>query len=85
VLWKNCTTKGAVIGGFLGLISAVVMTVLSDSVWVATLGNPKARSVPLHLAGPVLHDHRLRGYLDLLAARPQPELPSRNVPTSPPS
>ena len=41
VLWKDCTTKGAVIGGFLGLISSVVLTVLSPSVWEATLGNPK--------------------------------------------
>ena len=33
VLWKGCTTKGAVIGGFLGLISSVVLTVVSPSVW----------------------------------------------------
>jgi len=42
VLWKDCTTKGAVIGGFLGLLSAVVMTVLSKSVWVDVLGNKDA-------------------------------------------
>ncbi|MBX9834864.1 MAG: cation acetate symporter, partial [Burkholderiaceae bacterium] len=41
VLWKDCTTRGAVIGGFLGLISSVVLTVVSPSVWEATLGNPK--------------------------------------------
>ena len=41
VLWKDCTAKGAVIGGFLGLISSVVLTVVSPSVWEATLGNPK--------------------------------------------
>ncbi|MFT4179780.1 MAG: cation acetate symporter, partial [Thermomonas sp.] len=40
LLWKNCTTRGAVIGGFLGLISSVVLTVVSPSVWEATLGNP---------------------------------------------
>jgi len=40
VLWKNCTTRGAVIGGFLGLISSVALTVVSPSVWEATLGNP---------------------------------------------
>ncbi|MBP8648566.1 MAG: cation acetate symporter [Thermomonas sp.] len=40
LLWKDCTTRGAVIGGFLGLISSVVLTVLSPSVWEATLGNP---------------------------------------------
>jgi cation/acetate symporter len=41
VLWKDCTTKGAVLGGFLGLISSVALTVVSPSVWEATLGNPK--------------------------------------------
>ncbi|MBV8470407.1 MAG: cation acetate symporter [Burkholderiaceae bacterium] len=41
VLWKDCTTKGAVIGGFLGLISSVGLTIVSPSVWEATLHNPK--------------------------------------------
>ena len=41
VLWKNCTTKGAVTGGFVGLILAVVLTVGSASVWEAVLKNPK--------------------------------------------
>ncbi len=41
VLWKDCTTKGAVIGGFLGLISSVGLTIVSPAVWEATLGNPK--------------------------------------------
>lgn len=41
VLWKDCTTKGAVIGGFLGLISSVGLTIVSPSVWEATLGYPK--------------------------------------------
>jgi cation/acetate symporter len=40
VLWKDCTTKGAVIGGFLGLISSVALTIVSPSVWEVTLGNP---------------------------------------------
>ena len=42
VLWRNCTTRGACIGGFLGLISAFVLTVLSKSVWVDVLGYPAA-------------------------------------------
>ena len=40
VLWKGCTTRGAVIGGFMGLVSSVGLTVVSPSVWEATLGNP---------------------------------------------
>ena len=40
VLWKDCTTKGAVIGGFMGLFSSVGLTIVSPSVWEATLGNP---------------------------------------------
>jgi len=45
VLWKDCTTKGAVIGGFLGLISSVALTVVSPAVWEATLGNPKGSAL----------------------------------------
>ncbi len=41
VLWKNCTTKGAVAGGFVGLASAVVLTIGSASVWEAVMHNPK--------------------------------------------
>ncbi|MGE0097288.1 MAG: cation acetate symporter [Hydrogenophaga sp.] len=45
VLWKDCTTKGAVIGGFLGLVSSVGLTIVSPSVWEATLGNPKGSAL----------------------------------------
>ena len=45
VLWKDCTTKGAVIGGFLGLISSVGLTIVSPSVWEATLGYPKGSAL----------------------------------------
>ncbi|MFN3736994.1 cation acetate symporter [Hydrogenophaga sp.] len=45
VLWKDCTTKGAVIGGFLGLVSSVALTIVSPSVWEATLGNPKGSAL----------------------------------------
>ncbi|ALT77816.1 cation acetate symporter [Paucibacter sp. KCTC 42545] len=41
VLWKDCTTKGAVVGGFVGLVTSVGLTIVSPSVWEATLGNPK--------------------------------------------
>ncbi len=53
VLWKDCTTRGAVIGGFLGLVSAVVLTVLSPSVWEATLGHPKG-TAPFPYTSPAL-------------------------------
>ncbi|MDI6748547.1 MAG: cation acetate symporter [Rhodocyclaceae bacterium] len=40
VLWKDCTTRGAVVGGAVGLISATVLTIGSASVWEAVLHNP---------------------------------------------
>jgi cation/acetate symporter len=45
VLWKDCTTRGVVIGGFLGLISSVALTIVSPAVWEATLGNPKGSAL----------------------------------------
>ena len=45
VLWKDCTTRGATIGGFIGLITAVALTIVSPSVWEATLGNPKGSAL----------------------------------------
>ena len=45
VLWKDCTTRGAVIGGFMGLFSSVALTVVSPSVWEATLGYPKGSAL----------------------------------------
>jgi cation/acetate symporter len=38
MFWKGTTSLGALIGGLLGLISAVVMVVLSPAVWVKTFG-----------------------------------------------
>ena len=34
VLWKDCTTRGATIGGFIGLITALGLTIVSKAVWV---------------------------------------------------
>ena len=53
IFWKGLTTRGAMIGGFLGLISAVVGVILSPAVWEATLGNPKG-SAPIPLDNPAL-------------------------------
>ncbi|AQS41119.1 MAG: Acetate permease [Candidatus Tokpelaia hoelldobleri] len=38
ILWSGCTTKGAVIGGTLGLVSSVGLTLVSPAVWVSTFG-----------------------------------------------
>lgn len=54
--WRGCTTRGATIGGFIGLISATVWVVLSTTVWVDVFGfaepitpfpNPGILSIPL--------------------------------------
>ena len=42
ILWRGTTTWGALIGGLVGLVAAVVMVVLSDAVWVKTFGHPAA-------------------------------------------
>ncbi|MDY0264692.1 MAG: cation acetate symporter [Sulfurospirillum cavolei] len=42
MFWKKLTTKGAVWGGSLGLLTAVVLVVLSKAVWVDVLGNKTA-------------------------------------------
>ena len=41
IFWRNMTTRGAFVGGFLGLISAVACVVLGPAVWVAVLGFEK--------------------------------------------
>ncbi|MBT7690085.1 MAG: cation acetate symporter, partial [Nitrosomonadales bacterium] len=40
IYWKKLTTKGAVIGGSLGLLSAIIFVILGPVVWVDILGNP---------------------------------------------
>jgi cation/acetate symporter len=53
MFWKGLTTRGAMIGGFLGLVSAVAMVVVSPAVWEQTLGNPKG-SAPFPYENPAL-------------------------------
>jgi cation/acetate symporter len=36
--WRGLTTRGAVTGGVVGLVSAVVLTVLSPGIWVTVIG-----------------------------------------------
>ncbi len=40
--WKGLTTRGALAGGYAGLICAVTLVLLSKSVWVAVFGNAQA-------------------------------------------
>ena len=42
VFWKGMTTRGAFIGGFLGLFAAVGLVVTGPTVWVKILGNAAA-------------------------------------------
>ncbi len=42
LMWRGTTTNGALVGGLLGLVTAVVMVVLSKGVWVAVFHYPAA-------------------------------------------
>ncbi len=42
IYWKGLTTRGALLGGCAGLISALVLVILSPAVWVAVLGHAEA-------------------------------------------
>jgi len=70
IFWRGMTTRGAVLGGGLGLVSAVALTVLSKSVWVDVLhhahapvflDNPALVSVPLAFIGIVVGSLADRG------------------------
>ncbi|PRD16065.1 cation/acetate symporter ActP [Pantoea coffeiphila] len=39
--WSKLTTRGAMVGGWLGLITAVVLMILGPTVWVQVLGHEK--------------------------------------------
>jgi cation/acetate symporter len=45
IVWKGLTTRGAVIGGFIGLISSLVLTIVSPGVWEAVFGYPKGSAL----------------------------------------
>ncbi|RDK08184.1 cation acetate symporter [Cupriavidus lacunae] len=42
IYWRGLTTRGAVLGGTMGLVTAVVLTILSPTVWVQVLGHSSA-------------------------------------------
>lgn len=49
IFWSKMTTRGALIGGFAGLISAFVLTVMSKAVWGDVLGHLGADGKPVGL------------------------------------
>ena len=58
--WRGLTTRGALLGGWLGLVTAVTLTVLSPAIWVKVFGNalpifpydsPAIFSMPLAFLG----------------------------------
>ncbi|TCL05752.1 cation/acetate symporter [Sodalis ligni] len=40
--WSKLTTRGAMVGGWLGLITAVTLMILGPTIWVQVLGHAKA-------------------------------------------
>lgn len=42
MFWSNLTTRGAVIGGSIGLVSALLMVLFSPSIWVKVMGHAEA-------------------------------------------
>ncbi|WP_455813809.1 cation/acetate symporter ActP [Pseudomonas graminis] len=40
--WSKLTTRGAMVGGWLGLLTAVLLMILGPTVWVQVLGHAKA-------------------------------------------
>ncbi len=53
MFFKGMTTRGAVIGGLIGLITSVTLVILSKTVWEDVLGQPKGSS-PFPLSNPAL-------------------------------
>ena len=53
MFWKGLTTRGALIGGLLGLISAVVLVILGPTVWEKVMLHP-AGSAPFPYENPAL-------------------------------
>jgi cation/acetate symporter len=60
IFWRGTTTRGAIIGGIVGLISSILFVILSKTVWVAVFhyaaplfpyDNPALFSMPLAFLG----------------------------------
>src|ERR1700749_1706512 len=46
IFWRGTTTRGAVVGGIVGLIRSILLVVLSKTVWVAVLQLPAPAPFP---------------------------------------
>jgi len=42
MFWERTSTRGALVGGWVGLVLAVALVILGPTVWVSILGNPEA-------------------------------------------
>ena len=42
IYWRKLTTRGAFLGGFVGLLTAVILVILSPTIWVDIIGNETA-------------------------------------------
>lgn len=42
VIWPKLTTRGATLGGFAGLLAALILTILSPAIWVDVMHHPAA-------------------------------------------
>lgn len=51
MFWKRCTTRGALVGGYVGLLSALLLTMLSHPIWVRML---HFQNAPFPYASPAL-------------------------------
>lgn len=53
MFWRGLTTRGALIGGLLGLATAVILVILSPAVWEQTIGHAKG-TAPFPYENPAL-------------------------------
>lgn len=68
MFWSKLTTRGALLGGSLGLATAAVLVVLGPTVWVDVL-KKRGSDFPLQISGIILSDSGICRYLVLLDYR----------------
>ena len=70
LFWPGLTTRGAVAGGITGLITVVVLTILSPVIWVNVLGK-RQRHIPLRVPDAVFGRCRIWRHDCRIEYRPQ--------------